>query len=268
MNLTRDNYHSQEANLEYMSFSLLKSLNWGCAAKEMAILKGDLKKEQKTCFLEGSLFHSWFEGEEAYKNFKDNNPEIYAKTGKNKGELKSDFKLIEIMIESVKKDQYLMGLINHPKIEHEKIITFEILGVKCKTQIDLFVSDEFVLEIKSTNDLLKKFYSTEKNHYVNFIEYNHYLLQAFFYSLGLETCGYQFKEYLMLAVSKEEKPKKELLNIGDQVYFEANFAEKFPYWLEYAVAVRDGNIEAKRCEKCDYCYETKKIEKARPWYEI
>lgn len=96
MQLTSENYYSQEANKEYMSVSGYKDFagTYGkmpCEFYGMEKLNGRWEDEKSTALLVGSYVDSYFEG--SLDQFKKDNPEIFTQ----KGELKANFKQAEEM---------------------------------------------------------------------------------------------------------------------------------------------------------------------------
>lgn len=93
MQLTSENYYSQEANQEYMSVSGYKDFagTYGkmpCEFYGMEKLNGRWQDEKSTALLVGSYVDSYFEG--SLDQFKKDNPEIFTQ----KGELKANFKSV------------------------------------------------------------------------------------------------------------------------------------------------------------------------------
>ena len=88
MQLTSENYYSQEANQEYMSVSGYKDFagTYGkmpCEFYGMEKLNGRWEDEKSTALLVGSYVDSYFEG--SLEQFKKDNPEIFTQKGKYAG---------------------------------------------------------------------------------------------------------------------------------------------------------------------------------------
>lgn len=84
MQLTSENYYSQEANQEYMSVSGYKDFagTYGkmpCEFYGMEKLNGRWQDEKSTALLVGSYVDSYFEG--SLDQFKKDNPEIFTQKG-------------------------------------------------------------------------------------------------------------------------------------------------------------------------------------------
>lgn len=109
MQLTSENYYSQEANQEYMSVSGYKDFagTYGkmpCEFYGMEKLNGRWQDEKSTALLVGSYVDSYFEG--SLDQFKKDNPEIFTQ----KGELKANFKQAEEIIARIERDEYFMRI--------------------------------------------------------------------------------------------------------------------------------------------------------------
>ena len=115
MELTKENYKS---NHDYLSYSRIsKFLRCEAAAKVNFYEPGTTAK------LIGSYVDAYFSNE--LEIFRTEHPEIFTKNG----ELKSDFKKAESIIERIKADETMMHYLSG---ESQKIMTGEILGVKFK----------------------------------------------------------------------------------------------------------------------------------------
>ena len=107
MQLTSENYYSQEANREYMSVSGYKDFagTYGklpCEFHAMEKLNGNWEDEKTTALLVGSYVDSYFEG--SLEQFKKDNKEIFTQ----KGDLKSDYKQAENIIARIERDKYFI----------------------------------------------------------------------------------------------------------------------------------------------------------------
>lgn len=126
MQLTSENYYSQEANQEYMSVSGYKDFagTYGkmpCEFYGMEKLNGRWQDEKSTALLVGSYVDSYFEG--SLDQFKKDNPEIFTQ----KGELKANFKQAEEIIARIERDEYFMKYMSGQK---QVIMTGELFGAK------------------------------------------------------------------------------------------------------------------------------------------
>lgn len=99
MILTKDNYFSREANMEYMSVSQFKSF-CTCPAATMAELTGEYERETTTALLVGSYVDAHFEG--TLDLFKGQHPELFTKGGGLKSEYRKA-KLVRCLQPPVKR---------------------------------------------------------------------------------------------------------------------------------------------------------------------
>lgn len=138
MQLTSENYYSQEANQEYMSVSGYKDFagTYGkmpCEFYGMEKLNGRWEDEKSTALLVGSYVDSYFEG--SLEQFKKDNPEIFTQ----KGELKANFKQAEEIIARIERDEYFMKYMSGQK---QVIMTGELFGAKWKIKMDSYIPGE------------------------------------------------------------------------------------------------------------------------------
>ena len=144
MQLTSENYYSQEANKEYMSVSGYKDFagTYGkmpCEFYGMEKLNGRWEDEKSTALLVGSYVDSYFEG--SLEQFKKENPEIFTQ----KGELKANFKQAEEIIARIERDEYFMKFMSGQK---QVIMTGELFGAKWKIKMDSYIPDVAIVDLK------------------------------------------------------------------------------------------------------------------------
>ncbi|HZK41423.1 MAG TPA: PD-(D/E)XK nuclease-like domain-containing protein, partial [Clostridia bacterium] len=95
MKLTPENYHCQEANQAYMSVSQYKQFR-SCEARALAEIRGEYVRPVSTAMMVGSYIDAYFT--EDLDRFIEDHPEIISTRGATKGQLKSDFKQAEEII--------------------------------------------------------------------------------------------------------------------------------------------------------------------------
>ena len=126
-NLTPEIYH---ADKEFISSSYLKKLN---KCEYSALYEPN---EDKECFKEGRLFEVLVSGTDEEKaKFFDENKDMLASTGKNKGSLKSNFTVVVNSANFVRSQKFLTDIIDN--CEKQTILVGEINGVKVKAMYDL-----------------------------------------------------------------------------------------------------------------------------------
>ena len=245
MNLTDENYFSKENNIKYMSASQFKDF-LKCPACAMAKLKEEWKQEKTTALMVGSYVDASYEG--TLDIFKAKNPEIFKKDG----ELKSEYKKAEEIINRLEKDKmfskYMSG-------EKQVIMTGEILGVPFKIKIDSFHKDKCIVDLKVMKDMQPIWNGKEKE---NFVEYYGYDIQmAIYQEIVRQNTGKILPTFLCVA-TKETVTDFAILGIdNERLEFVMNAIIK-PSLLSIN-NIKNENAEAYRCEKCEYCKSTKEI---------
>jgi len=259
--LTPENYHTAEANKEYLSHSQYLNFVFGCEAKSMAELQGEWQEEPTKEMLVGSFIHAWNEG--TSEEFKKEHPEMFSTRGKTKGQLKSDFLFAEQMIATLESDPFCMFVLDGQK---EVIMTAELFGTPWKIKVDTYKeladSARRLVDLKTTrsiNDLVwSDFYYSK----VSFIEaYNYFTQIAIYCEVERRFKGQaEWAESLIVAVSKEDPPDKAIISLQDPPRMKVILSE-IESNMPRIIAVKSGKEKPVRCEKCAYCRATKKLNK-------
>jgi len=266
MKLTKSNYFSQEANRHYMSVSQFKGFvpaYGGCEARSAAELAGDYVRPDKGAFDEGHYMHAWNEGTLA--EYKADNPDIYSSRGETKGQLKSNYKHLNKMIEILEADPLVMQVLAGQK---EVILTAELFGIPWKIMIDSYQPDIGVLaDLKALKDM-KTVYSEHRRMYVSFLEQYGYDLQMAVYA-EVERINKKRENWIiphLVVVTKQDPPDHDIFYfdydlIQSQLQFVSNHIER-------VIAVKSGKEQPTRCEFCDYCRATKKLTGIKHYAEL
>lgn len=248
MKLTQKNYFSPKANLEYMSVSQFKSFD-RCQAAAMAELTGKHEREQSTALLVGSYVDAYFEG--TLEKFTEQNPEIF----KRDGTLKAEYIQAEAIIKRMQRDKLLMHYLSGKK---QVIMTGEISGVPVKIKVDSLLPDKIV-DLKIMRDF-ENIYHEEKGSIPYFESWGYDLQGAVYQEIVRQNTGKTLPFYLALA-TKEKTPDIDLVYMNPK---SLNFAfEHFKANVALYDAIKKGIIEPERCNKCDYCKETKVLTEPR-----
>lgn len=292
LDLTKDeDYYSNEANWQYMSVSQYKDF-MSCEAAALAKLKGDWEPtSDPIALLVGNYVHSYFETPEAHKKFKSYNAselfkegtvadykkaletaeipfkknakkdELLALLEKNEidipvGDIRSEFKTADKMIKRVEKDPLFNYLWQGDK---EVPITGNLYGIEWKGKIDLLnVEKGYFVDLKTSAQLDKRFWSKDYGRYVSFVEAFGYVIQLGIYEQLLEMkYGKPFTGYIY-AVSKQDSPNIEAIEVDDfKKRTELGFVKQR---IDRVEAVKTGQEEPEMCGKCDYCREHKQLD--------
>ena len=242
MGVTKSNYFSANNNLKYCGSSQFKDF-LRCPAKAMAELNGEYSREDSTALLIGSYVDSWFEG--TLDQFKAEHPSIFKKDGS----LKAEYEKANAIIERVSRDDLFMKYMSGKK-QVIKIGTIE--GVPFKIKIDSYHRGKAIVDLKVIKDF-EPIYNAEKGIREDFIRYWGYDYQAAIYQ-AIE--GNKLPFYIC-AVTKEAEPDLAVIHIP-QPWIDSAM-EVIKNEIGIIQAIKNGEIEAKRCECCDYCIATKKL---------
>ena len=251
MILTDDNYFSKESNEYYMSVSQFKQ-GVDCESRMVAELKGEYKRPYSTALTVGSYIHAAFESSEVFESFRlENEDKIIGARGKKKAE----FLQADKMISTLMHDPFCMYALQGEK---EVIYTGELFGVKWKIKIDNINHEKgFFSDIKSTQELRKRYWSDRFKRYVSFVEaYGYDIQMAVYQEIIRQNTGRIYNPFIV-AVTKESTPDKAIIHFDE---------EELKCALEYvsehidSISFVKSKLKGpKRCEKCEYCRKTKKL---------
>lgn len=254
MELTAENYYSPSANLEYMSVSQYKSF-LDCEAATMAELCGEYTKGDSTALIAGNYVHAWNEGTlDTYKE--QNATHIYQKNGKPR----ADFVKADNMIATLEADSLCMDFLQGEK---EVLLIEEFAGVLWKGKIDVLNYDygRFV-DLKTTRSITELQWSEKLGQKVSFIEMYNYMTQVAVYA-ELERRKNDSEHWLtpyVVAVSKEDTPDHAIISLADERRIQLELT-RIEENMPHIIAVKTDKKEPHRCEKCEYCRQTKKVSK-------
>ena len=268
MILTAENYHSVEANQEYMSNSQFGNFT-KCEAMAMATLDGDWESESTGPMMQGSYVHAW--NESKLEQFKARHPELY----KNDGNLYAKYSDMDDIIEVIKNDPKFMDALSGKK---EVIFTAELFGAKWRIMIDSYKPENSrfgdLKVLAGLSGSRFKVYNEEFNIYQNVFEAYGYYRQVAIYS-EIERLANKRETYFepFLAIATKEKyPDKAIVSFVCDMYgtkatdLYQSLVEFIQLELKYVsekmpriLKVKAGEIKPMRCEVCDYCKSTKML---------
>ena len=239
LRLTKKNYHSERANREYWSASLVKQF-LSCPAAAVAMEPAP----PSTALLVGSYVDAAFEGPRAFERFTDEHPEMFKKDGS----LKADFTKAQEMIERARSDKLFMEYMSGRK----QVIKTGILGgLPFKIKMDVYKKGSRIVDLKTARDMKPTYRAGEGQ--ITFADAWEWPLQLAIYQ-AIE--GNRLPCFLAV-VTKEDPPDLAIIEIP-QRELDAE-RERLLDKLPYFDAIRQGIVEAPRCECCAYCRRTKKL---------
>lgn len=236
MKLTNDNYFSPSANQAFFSVSQYKTF-LKCPARAMAEVRGEYKQPMTSALLVGSFVDSYFEG--TLDKFKEEHPEIF----KRDGTLKADYIQAEQIIKRIEADDLFMEYMSGEK---QVIKTGEIEGVPVKIKMDSYHPGRMIVDLK----ILRSCERIMGQSPISFWKYD------------LQGAVYQYIEgnklpFFLAIATKEDVTDIEIVRV-EQFDMDDALAD-FKKNIVRFNAMKQGEIEAIGCGRCDYCKSIKKL---------
>lgn len=277
MIISAENYFSKEANWEYLGSTQLKDFQ-SCEARALAKLKGKYEEPESTAFIQGKILDAWNDG--CLDQFLASRPDLVSTRGATAGALKSDYSFIGDVISFIEKDRLLMESLSGIK---QQIFTAEMFGTKWKIKIDSYFPREGqlqgrIVDLKFLKDLNSFIWVKDQDGFANrehSLEAYGYFDQIAIYTaieylanrkgqtvkIGDVRYPDYYEPFLTIVTKEKPWPNKEIIsfNCEGQSYHE--FIEyrlsTIKSKVERIINVKNGTVEPKRCNACDYCYMTK-----------
>lgn len=255
MELTKANYFSPEATRDYWSVSQFKAFD-RCEACGLAESRGEYQHEETDALLVGSYVDAYF-SEEMDDFLVRRGDQLLTK----KGELLAKYRHANDMIDRVERDPLMMKYLAGEK---QVVLTAELFGVPWKVKIDALASDKIVdlKTVKDFADIYDPGYGWR-----SWIEFWGYDVQGAVYQKIEQIASGRSEPlpYYIVAVTKEKTPDIGVFQIPQHI-LDASLA-MVEAKIERFDLIKSGDVEPRRCEKCDYCKKTKVL-KAPEVYEI
>lgn len=255
--LTQDNYYSKESNQAYCSVSQYKSFIGcgsynGCEYKALAEINGDYVRDTSEALLIGSYVDCALTEPNKLQEFIEEHPEMIAKTGANKGQLKKDFVKADLMIERARKDSLFMKTLDG---ETQVIMTGEIEGVPFKIKMDSYKEGKFITDLKTCESIRKGYYNPMIGTRDNFIGYYDYITQGAIYQEIVRQNTGKTLPFFISAISKENEPDLEVIQIDNDTLAERLEVVKMN--VPQIQLLKNGEAEPIHCGYCDWCKRNK-----------
>ena len=258
LELTLDNYYSQQANEEYMSVSQYKDFEL-CEVYALAKLRGEYVEEKSKALLVGSYVDSYFSNR--LDMFVEENPQVFKKDGT----LLKDFEKANECINAITSDDFFS---NHIKGKTQVIVKGVIGGVWWKGAIDFLNTRIVDLKcVASIRELVWKFNpDTKRNYQTNFINANGYITQGAVYQELTRQMLNEKLPFDIAAVSKEEIPDKAIINIDDDLL--ANELQEITKKVVRYDLIKKGVVEPIGCGNCPVCRQRNKLNRVISYSEL
>ena len=253
--LNKDNYFAPEMMKKYWSVSLFKAFD-KCEAAGLAEARGDFQREETDALLIGSYVDAFFAGEMA--DFEARNG---SKMFKKNGEILAKFAHANDIIERVMADNLMMEYLTGEK---QVIMEAELFGVPWKIKMDVY-NEQRIVDLKCVRDF-SDIYDKEYG-WRSWVEYWGYDIQGAIYQKveQLVTGRSEPLPFYIAAVTKEKTPDIKLIQLPQHILDTA--LKLVEAKIERFDLIKSGDVEPIRCEKCDWCKQTKVL-KAPEVYEI
>ena len=254
MNLTHSNYYSRRANLHYMSVSQFKNFE-RCQHAALAEIRGKYNREKSTALIVGGYVDALFDG--TLGKIMNENPEIFKKDGT----LKADYISANAIIARMQRDRALMCYMGGEK---QVIMTGQIKGVPVKIMIDSLLPGKAIVDRKIMANF-DPVYTSDYGYRAWYQAWGYDLQGAVYQEIVRQNTGLKLP-FVLAGATKEKTPDIDLLQIdqGELDFCLERFADK----IEMYDAIKKRIIKPERCEKCDYCKETKRLTAPRSSIEI
>lgn len=272
MELTRENYFSQEAQMAYMGSSQFKDF-LSCEAAALAKIQGRYKPPASRSMLVGSYVDAWYSGE--LPDFTERHPDMFKKDRT----LKADFLAANAIIDRMQADQLYSLLMSGEK---QVIRTGKIAGVPFKIKIDSLldaaacrqIAEEFpgaapalgfgdgaIVDQKVMRDL-GDVWSDEERRMVPFAQAWGYDIQGAIY----QAVEGHMMPFILAVGTREEPADLAALYIPDdalraKLYEVEDLAPRFQ-------AIKEGREEPHRCERCPWCRATRTLRTIADFREL
>jgi hypothetical protein len=180
------------------------------------------------------------------------NPSMYSSRGPTKGQLKAEFQKAYQMVERAQQDKKFMKYLDG---EHQKIMTGNIFGLDWRIKIDCYIPGKAIVDLKTCESITKGYYNTMTGTRDNFIGYYDYITQGAIYQEIVRQNTGMVLPFFISAISKENEPDLEVIQIDNQTLAEALEVVKMN--VQQIQMLKNGEIEPIRCGRCDWCKKNK-----------
>jgi len=243
--LTDDNYYSEEANKDYWSVSQFKAF-CDCEASALASVRGEYERELTDSLLFGSFVDAYFTDDKE-RFIREYGDHLYSR----KGELYAKYQHAYDCIDAVEAQPLMMEFLRG---EHQQIFTGELFDVPWKMKADVMNSFGIV-DLKTVKDFEPVY--KEGLGRVSFIEAWGYDIQGAVYQRIEQIASGRAEPlpFYIVAVTKEKVPDVAVIQIPQHILDTA--LKLVESKIDRFDLIKSGEIEPRRCERCDYCRKTK-----------
>lgn len=277
--VTTENYYSDENNMAYLSASQYKAFR-DCEARGLAMARGLWGSEPTEAMLTGAYVDAYFSGE--MELFRAQHPAMFAQSGARVGALKAAYRHADYVIERIERDPLFLAMLCG---RTQVIRTGRIGGVPFKIKIDsllseplceaivadfpemepyLYLANGAIIDLKVMRSIAPVW--QRGNGLISFAERWGYDTQlAIYQEIERQAVGGDSLPCFIAAATKEDEPDLALLHIGREALRER--LEAVAAQAPRIQAIKEGQTEPVRCERCAYCRATRVLSGARDYRE-
>lgn len=246
MKLTEDNYFSPEAQKTYWGHTQFLDF-MKCEARGLALVTGEFEQEMTDALLVGQYVDSHFSGTK--NSFISHHPEMF----KRDGTLKSVYLGAERAIERAERDDMFMKYISGAP---QEIMTGKVWGVDWKIKIDSYHESKAIVDLKCMKNFDAMYVDGLGR--VSFVEAWGYDYQGIIYQKVVEAVTGEKLPFIIAGVTKQDPSDIGLFNVPQ--YMMDSAGKVIENMIDRFDAIKKGDVEPKRCGKCDYCRATKVVD--------
>lgn len=270
--VTAESYFDPDIQMAYMGSTQFKEFE-RCEAGALARLRGDYTPRSSPALLVGGYIDAYFEG--GLPDFEAKHGEMF----KRGGGLKSEYLHAQRVIQRMEADRLYHLLMSGQK---QVIRTGSIAGVPFKIKIDslldgaiceqiarefplagkaLGLRDGAIVDQKAMRNM-EDVWSAEEGRWLSFVEAWGYDIQGAIY----QAVEGNMLPFLLAVGTKETAPDLAALYVDDRD-LAAKLAEVETRAPRYQ-AIKEGKVPPRRCGRCPYCRETKKLDRIVHYREL
>lgn len=243
MKLTEENYFSPEASMKYFGHTQFCDF-MKCEAKALAIAKGEYEQPLTDSLLIGQYVDAYFTGDA--NSFVSHHPEMLKKDGT----LKAVYIGAERAIHRAERDDMFMKYISGAK---QQIMTGKLFGYDWKIKVDAFHEGKAIVDLKCMKDFESKF--VDGLGHVDFCTAWNYDYQAAIYQAVVQDATGEKLPFIIAGITKQDPSDIGLFKIPQHMI--DSCLKVIEATIDRYAAIKAGDVEPRRCEKCDYCRTTK-----------
>ena len=247
MKLTEDNYFSPEASMKYFGHTQFLDF-MDCEARALAIAKGEYVQPLTDALLLGQYVDHCFSGTRS--KFVSEHPELCKKDGT----LLQKYAKADEAIARASRDDMFMKYIDGSK---QEIMTGKLFGYEWKIKVDAFHEGKAIVDLKYMKDFEPVFKDGKGR--VSFVEAWGYDYQAAIYQAVVEQATGEKLPFIIAGITKQSTPDIGLFRIPQ--YMIDSCLKVIEQTIDRYASIKVGDIEPRRCEKCEYCRETKVLDR-------